>query len=51
LSGLTSLIVPVVGVLSGWLQLGERPSGAESLGMLLVFAALGLLSLGARRRS
>jgi drug/metabolite transporter (DMT)-like permease len=50
ISGLSSLIVPVVGVLSGWLQLGERPPLSESLGMLLVFAALGLLPLAARRR-
>lgn len=49
-SSLSSLIIPVVGVLSGWLQLGERPSLSESLGMLLVFAALALLPLGARRR-
>ncbi len=49
-SSLSSLIVPVVGVLSGWLQLGERPSAAEMCGMLLVFAALALLPLGAGRR-
>jgi drug/metabolite transporter (DMT)-like permease len=51
LSGLASLASPVVGVLTGWLQLGERPGDAELGGMLLVFLALGLLALGARRRS
>jgi len=50
LSGLASLASPIVGVLAGWLQLGEVPSVAETGGMLLVFTALGLLSLGARRR-
>ncbi len=50
-SGLASLAAPIVGVLAGWLQLGEVPAPAESLGMLLVFAALGLLSLGARKRA
>lgn len=49
-SGLSSLIIPVVGVLSGWLQLGERPSPEEAAGMLLVFAALLLLPLAVRSR-
>lgn len=47
-SGLSSLIIPVVGVLSGWLQLGERPSAEEAAGMLLVFGALLLLPLAAK---
>ncbi len=50
LSGLASLASPVVGVLTGWLQLGERPTPAVLGGMLLVFAALGLLAIGARQR-
>jgi drug/metabolite transporter (DMT)-like permease len=50
LSGLASLASPVVGVLTGWLQLGERPTPAVLGGMLLVFAALGLLALSARQR-
>jgi len=49
-SGLASLAGPVVGVLAGWLQLGERPDRAELGGMLLIFAALALLAVGARRR-
>jgi drug/metabolite transporter (DMT)-like permease len=43
ISGLSSLVVPLVGVLSAALQLGERPSTAEIAGMLLIIAALGLL--------
>jgi drug/metabolite transporter (DMT)-like permease len=50
LSGLASLASPVVGVLTGWLQLGERPAPAVMAGMLLVFLALGVLTLGSRRR-
>ena len=50
LSGLASLASPIVGVLTGWLQLGEVPSVADAFGMLLVFTALGLLSVGAQRR-
>ena len=49
LSGLASLASPIVGVLTGWLQLGEKPTLSDTLGMLLVFAALGLLPLAARR--
>ena len=50
LSGLASLASPIVGVLTGWLQLGEVPSASETWGMLLVFGALGLLAVGARPR-
>ena len=51
LSGLASLATPVVGVLCGWWQLGERPSLSVSLGMLLVLLALGILSLAAPRKA
>jgi len=48
-AGLGSLIVPVVGVLSAWLELGEQPKEWEIAGMLLIGAALLLLSfLGMR---
>jgi drug/metabolite transporter (DMT)-like permease len=42
-SGFSALIVPVVGVLAAWLQLGERPSLPEAAGMVLILAGLGLL--------
>lgn len=51
MSGLASLATPVVGVLCGWWQLGERPTGAVSVGMLLVLLALGLLSLATPRKA
>ena len=43
ISSLSSLIVPIVGVLAAWLQLGERPSAAEGAGMVLILVALALL--------
>ncbi|MDT3672492.1 MAG: EamA family transporter [Aromatoleum sp.] len=49
LAGLSSLAVPAVGVLSGWLELGERPSGPESAGMLCIAVALLLISAIALR--
>jgi drug/metabolite transporter (DMT)-like permease len=45
IAGLGSLAIPVVGVLSAWIQLGERPSSSEAVGMFLVLFALALLTL------
>ena len=45
LAALASLAVPAVGVLSGWIELGERPTGAEAIGMACIVAALGIISL------
>ena len=44
-AGLGTLAVPVVGVLAAWLQLGERPGGAEAVGMVLIIAALAVVSV------
>jgi drug/metabolite transporter (DMT)-like permease len=44
ISGLNALAVPIVGVIAAWLQLGERPSAAEGLGMLLILGGLALLT-------
>lgn len=44
-AGMSALGVPVVGALAGWLQLGERPDGAELAGMALIAVALLVLSL------
>jgi drug/metabolite transporter (DMT)-like permease len=43
ISGLNALAVPIVGVLAAWLQLGERPSAAEGIGMVLILGGLALL--------
>jgi drug/metabolite transporter (DMT)-like permease len=48
-SGLSSLIVPVIGIVAAWLELGERPGLGESIGIVLILIALGvLLSSGAK---
>lgn len=49
MSGLGSLATPVVGILAGWFQLGERPPAEEGIGMLLVLGALGLLAYRAKK--
>jgi drug/metabolite transporter (DMT)-like permease len=48
ISSLISLVVPVVGVLAAWIQLGERPSPAEGGGMVLILIGLALLTLPQR---
>ncbi len=49
-AGMGSLAIPLVGVLSAWLQLGEKPGMLEGAGMLLICLALLVLSLNALRR-
>jgi len=44
-AGISSLAIPVVGVLSAWVQLGERPGAFEATGMALILAALAILTL------
>lgn len=48
ISGLNALAVPIVGVIAAWIQLGERPSTAEGLGMVLILAGLALLTTAER---
>lgn len=43
-AGLNALAIPVVAVLTAWLQLGERPTATELAGMLSIAAALVLIS-------
>ncbi|MDX9718046.1 MAG: EamA family transporter [Thauera sp.] len=47
MAGLSVLGVPLVGVLAGWIELGERPTAAEFAGIALIVGALGLVSLWA----
>jgi drug/metabolite transporter (DMT)-like permease len=44
ISGLNALTVPIVGVVAAWIQLGERPTPAEALGMGLILTGLALLT-------
>jgi drug/metabolite transporter (DMT)-like permease len=39
-AGIASLLTPVIGVLSAWLQLGERPGALEIVGIAFIVAAL-----------
>lgn len=43
-AGVGTLAIPVVGVVASWLQLGERPTTLEAIGMALVLAALAILT-------
>ena len=45
LAGLSTLGIPMIGAFAGWLELGERPNTVEFAGMLLIGAALALISL------
>ncbi|ATE62575.1 EamA family transporter [Thauera sinica] len=45
LAGLSTLGIPMIGALAGWLELGERPTAVEFTGMLLIGAALALTSV------
>ncbi|KAI5913493.1 DMT family transporter [Thauera sp. 2A1] len=45
LAGLSTLGVPMIGALAGWLELGERPGAVELTGMLLIGTALALISV------
>jgi drug/metabolite transporter (DMT)-like permease len=48
-AGMGTLAVPVLSVLAAWLQLGERPSGTEAVGMVLIGIALSVISLRGMR--
>jgi drug/metabolite transporter (DMT)-like permease len=49
-AGVGSLAIPLVGVLSAWLQLGGKPVLFEAAGMLLIGLALLNLSIYALQR-
>jgi drug/metabolite transporter (DMT)-like permease len=46
---LSMLLIPVVGVFSGMVFLGERPSASETVAMLLILAALATVVAPRRR--
>ena len=45
------LIVPLVGIVAGWAQLGERPSGPEAIGMALIMTGIAVMVLSQRRKA
>jgi drug/metabolite transporter (DMT)-like permease len=50
-AGISSLAIPVVGVIAAWIQLGERPGVLEAVGMGLILAALAMLTARGLRNS
>ena len=50
MASMSILAIPAVAVLMAWLLLAEVPSSSEACGMLLIAAALVLISLPALRR-
>jgi drug/metabolite transporter (DMT)-like permease len=44
-AGLATLLTPVIGITSAWIQLGERPGLAEGLGMIAIVGALLLVAM------
>ncbi|NLG65318.1 MAG: EamA family transporter [Actinobacteria bacterium] len=44
MAGLSTLAIPVIGAASAWIQLGERPAGAELAGVIIIFAALAVVT-------
>jgi drug/metabolite transporter (DMT)-like permease len=49
-TSLSSLGIPVIAIISSWIQLGEQPGRNELIGMLLIGLALALLSYLSIRR-
>ena len=49
ISGLSSLVIPVIGILADWAQLGERPGLWESAGAAALVTGLGLVAWNQRR--
>ena len=39
-AGLGTLLTPVIGIVAAWIQLGERPTLSEGLGMIAIVSAL-----------
>jgi len=44
-AGLATLLTPVIGISSAWIQLGERPGLFEGLGMIAIVGALLLVAV------
>jgi drug/metabolite transporter (DMT)-like permease len=44
------LIVPLVGIAAGWLQLGERPSTPDAIGMALILAGIAVMVVSQRKK-
>lgn len=45
IASMASMLAPVIGVLAAWIQLNEVPNAAELIGMVLIAAALVIISI------
>lgn len=50
MAGMGTLATPVIGLIAAYIQLGEKPSWFETLGIMLIMAALALISLQEAQR-
>lgn len=50
IASMTSMLAPVIGVLAAWWQLGEQPTPGEAVGMVLIGAALLVISIRSMRQ-
>jgi drug/metabolite transporter (DMT)-like permease len=50
IASMASMLTPVIGVLAAWWQLGEKPTDAETVGMLLIGLSLVIISVRAMRK-
>lgn len=48
-AGMSSLVIPLLGIGFAWLLLGEQPSAIEGIGIALIGTALAVLNLGGRK--
>lgn len=44
-AGIGTLAIPVIGMASAWIQLGERPNTLDALGMTSILIALGMVTV------
>jgi drug/metabolite transporter (DMT)-like permease len=51
MSSVGILLVPLIGVLTAWANLGEVPDAFEGVGMVLILTGLGILILEQKRRA
>ncbi len=49
-ASMTSMLIPVIGVLAAWIQLSEIPSAYELVGMVCIALSLGIISVVSIRK-
>jgi drug/metabolite transporter (DMT)-like permease len=49
-AGISTLAIPVVGVVTAWIQLGERPSAIDAVGMASILIGLAIITVNSLTR-